>query len=360
MRIFQGSSEQHEASNSAAQLAERAEKLVFISWALNCSRSDSIARHLEGNSYMVYSPFWGSRYSTIVFKYACQTVMTLRILFREKPRCVIVMTPPVVACFAVWLYATITNSSYIIDAHTAAFLGSPWHKLLFIHRFFSRRAKTTIVTNRYLKNIVENWGARATIVEDVPVYFAAPSDFNTNGKCVMTLVSTFTKDEPLEVFFDAVRQISDIEFFVTGDFREAADSLVTRKPANVKFTGFLPDSEYVGLVLASDAIIALTTEDHTMQRAAYEAVYLGKPVITSNTELLRQAFHKGAVHVDISLASIQGGILQMKQNLRQYTTQIRELRSEKLARWNSVEQELRNLIKTSGDAVRVDSGSAIG
>jgi glycosyltransferase involved in cell wall biosynthesis len=309
---------------------------------------------------MVYAPFWGSRYGTIAFKYACQVVKTLCILFRERPHCVLVMTPPVAACFAVWVYTLLTNARFIIDAHTAAFLVSPWSKLLFIHRFFSRRAITTIVTNRYLANIIESWGAKATIVEDVPVYFADPTSFAGNGRSVMTLVSTFTKDEPLGLFFDAVREIPNIDFFVTGNFEDASDDLLARKPRNVQLTGFLPDSQYVGLVLASDAIIALTTEDHTMQRAAYEAVYLGKPVITSNTELLRHAFHKGAVHVDMSLTSVQSGILEMKNNLKRYEGEVGELRAEKLARWDIVEDELRKLMNASGTAMPVNSRSVIG
>src|SRR5262245_50070784 len=80
-------------------------KLLFISWAENCARSDSIARRLGGKSYLVYSPFWGSRYSTILFKYSSQSVKTLRILLRERPQVVLVMTPPVVACIVVWLYS---------------------------------------------------------------------------------------------------------------------------------------------------------------------------------------------------------------------------------------------------------------
>ncbi len=44
-------------------------RVVFISWAPYCSRSDNIARELGGVSYMVYFPFFGSTYWTILFKY---------------------------------------------------------------------------------------------------------------------------------------------------------------------------------------------------------------------------------------------------------------------------------------------------
>src|SRR6266550_1944138 len=85
--------------------------VVFISWAPFCSRSDSIANHLGGRSFMVYAHRYGSHYITVPFKYVAQTFRTLRILFRERPAAVFVMTPPVTACFAVWIYARVTGAA---------------------------------------------------------------------------------------------------------------------------------------------------------------------------------------------------------------------------------------------------------
>src|SRR5690242_17845843 len=101
-------------------------KLAFVSWAEGCSRSDSIARRLGGVSFMIYSPFWGSRYSTIIFKYLSQTFKTLAVLFRYRPDVVMVMTPPVIACFPVWLYTKLTRAQYVIDAHSGAFIDERW------------------------------------------------------------------------------------------------------------------------------------------------------------------------------------------------------------------------------------------
>src|SRR5690348_14287844 len=113
-------------------------RLVFITWAEDCARSDSIAKRLGGRSHLVYSPFWGSRYATAPFKYLSQSIKTLRILFRERPRIVLVMTPPVIACIPVWIYAKLTGAQYAIDAHTSSFVDKPWKWALFVPRFFSR------------------------------------------------------------------------------------------------------------------------------------------------------------------------------------------------------------------------------
>jgi len=319
--------------------------LVFISWAPYCSRSDSIAARLGGKSYLVYSPFWGSRYATVLFKYLVQTIRTLAILVRQRPGVVFVMAPPVVACYPVWVYAKLAGAKYVIDAHTGAFLDGPWNRLTFLQRFVSWRAVTTVVTNRHLQEIVEAWGADATIVTDVPVCFAEPEAVRLDGDCTMTLVASFCPDEPIESFFEAAARMPDVRFYVTGDDRDVDPAIREKKPSNVSFTGFLPDSRYVGQLQASDAVLALTTRDHTMQRAAYEAIYLGKPVLTSDFAVLRETFPKGTVHVDATkVDDIVRGIEEMRDNLSQLRSEAEQLRSEKLERWDAVTRQFAQML----------------
>ncbi len=328
--------------------------LVFVSWASSCSRSDAIAKRLGGTSHMVYSPGWGSRYATVAFKYASQAIKTFKILLRERPPTVLVMTPPVVACVPVWLYARRYGALYAIDAHTGAFVDPRWKAVLGLHRFFSRRAVTTLVTNCYLAGIVRQWQASATLVSDVPIVFPEPTPITLNGKRAMTFISSFTRDEPLAEFLEAVRDLSDVQFFVTGNVAEADRRLLDRRPDNVRFTGFLSGADYAGLLLASDAVICLTKEDHTMQRGAYEAIYLGKPVITSDFGVLREAFNKGAVHTSHRPSDIRRAILDMLAGLATYEADARQLRLEKLAQWQSVEGTLRGLLLArQGTSARV-------
>jgi glycosyltransferase involved in cell wall biosynthesis len=317
--------------------------MVFISWAPFCSRSDSIAARLGGQSHMVYSPAFGSNYATVLLKYLSQLVKTLRILFRERPAVVFVMTPPVSACLPAWIYARLTGASYVIDAHTGAFLDPRWKPLLFVHKWFSRGARTTIVTNEYMQSVVQGWGAAATIVRDVPVCFAPPASVRLDGGCNVTLVATFTRDEPIELFFRAAARVPEVQFHVTGNYKRAEAAVLAAKPDNVRLTGFLPDAEYVGLLLASDAVMALTTMDHTMQRGAYEAVYLGRPVITSDFDLLRRHFCKGTVHVANNAEAIAEGVRRMRDGRARYQAEVEELRHERLADWNRAESQLRQI-----------------
>jgi glycosyltransferase involved in cell wall biosynthesis len=263
---------------------------------------------------------------------------------------VIVMTPPVVACVPVWLYAKSTGSAYAIDAHTGAFLDPRWKRLLVLHRFFSRHAVTTLVTNSHLASMVEAWGAHATIVPDVPVVFPAPTEPRlSDAQYNMTFVSSFTWDEPLDTFLEAARSLPDVHFYITGKVPEQRREALANSGTNITFTGFLSKAEFVGLLRKSDAVMSLTTLDHTMQRAAYEAIYLGKPVITSKFPLLEREFSRGTVHVENDVQDIVRGVRTMCANLAMYDVEAKALRESKLERWKKSEETLRRLLyRTTG------------
>jgi glycosyltransferase involved in cell wall biosynthesis len=256
----------------------------------------------------------------------------------------------VVACFPVWLYAKSTGASYAIDAHTGAFLDPRWRRLLALHRFFSRHAITTLVTNSHLASMVEAWGAHATIVPDVPVVFPAPTEPRlSDAQYNMTFVSSFTWDEPLDTFLEAARSLPDVHFYITGKVPEQRREALANCGANITFTGFLSKAEFVGLLRKSDAVMSLTTLDHTMQRAAYEAIYLGKPVITSRFPLLEREFSRGTVHVENDVQDIVRGVRTMCANLAMYDVEAKALRESKLERWKKSEETLRRLLyRTTG------------
>jgi glycosyltransferase involved in cell wall biosynthesis len=325
----------------------RDSKLIFISWTDDCSRSDSIAARLGGESHMVYSPEWGSRFLTIAFKYLSQTFKTLRILMRERPATVFVMTPPVAACLPVWMYCAVTRCRYFIDAHTGALLYSAWAKVPFIHRFFSRRAVATFVTNEHLRDMLASWNAPVLLVPDVPVVFPEPQPYRVKAGVNMVFVSTFTVDEPLELFLEAAARVPDVHFFVTGNDKKLDPDLRAKTPPNVSYTGFIAAEDYVGLLLAADAVISLTRGDHTMQRGAYEAAYLGRPIVTSDFGVLRQFFDKGTVHVGNDVESIATGLQEMRDNLARFAEEVQDLKQDKLDRWDRVVTEIKRAIAAS-------------
>jgi glycosyltransferase involved in cell wall biosynthesis len=308
-------------------------KITFISWAPYCSRSDHIARELGGTSHMVYESRLGSSAATVVFKYAAQAWRTLRLLRSERPDAVFVMTPPVFAVLAVRLYCRRAGIPYVIDTHTAAFLHPRWRHFQWLQDAACRSAATTCVTNEHLAHRVETAGGHATIVRDVPVVYQRIEKFETNGAFAVAVICSFNYDEPIEEIIGAARELSDVDFYVTGNPRNLKTELATSLPPNMKLTGFMSVAAYGGLLSSADAVLTLTTRNHTMLRGAYEAVYQGTPVIVSDWPLLRDAFDAGAVHVQNSAQDIVRGVRDLRQNVDKYRQDVLGLRERKQQEW---------------------------
>jgi glycosyltransferase involved in cell wall biosynthesis len=293
---------------------------------------------------MVYVGWLGSHPLTVGFKYAAQAWKTWRLLARERPDAVFVMMPPVFAALAVWVHAITRGVPFVIDAHTAAFLHPRWSAWLWLQRILARRAATTIVSNEHLARIVRQGGGRATLVPDVPVIFGAVQPVQRSQSFVVAVVCSFNYDEPIAEILEAARSLPTVRFLMTGDPRRMGDELKRLVPDNVTLTGFLSDAEYGGLLMTADAVMTLTTRDHTMLRGAYESVYQGTPVIVSDWPVLRAAFDEGAVHVNNSPAAIIEGVRRMQSDAAAFRAGAIRLRDRKLERWSVSLAELRSAL----------------
>jgi glycosyltransferase involved in cell wall biosynthesis len=283
---------------------------------------------------MIYARWLGSHPLTVGLKYLIQAIETLWVLARTRPRSVFVMTPPVFAALPVWLYGVVTRTPFVIDAHTAAFMHPRWTRFQGLQMALCRRAATTNVTNEHLAGLVRAARGHATLVRDVPVVFQAVEPFPAEGAFVVAVICSFNYDEPIAAILDAARELSDVRFYMTGNPKHLDPALAAAVPPNVTLTGFVPDPLYAGLLQRADAVLTLTTRDHTMLRGAYEAVYQGTPVIVSDWPVLRAAFDAGAVHVDNSAASIAEAVREMRRRHEGYRRAVQDLRARKLIEWD--------------------------
>jgi glycosyltransferase involved in cell wall biosynthesis len=161
------------------------------------------------------------------------------------------------------------------------------------------------------------------------------------------VVNTFANDEPLDEVLSAAGKLNQAHFYITGKVSRAGNRLPENLPGNITFTDYLPDEDYYGLMNRCQAVMCLTTRDHTMQRGACEALSMGKPIITSNWPLLLDYFHKGTVHVDNTVAGIQQGVEAMLANIDHYRREIVKLQAAQQQEWRRKIKLLENLIKTS-------------
>ena len=267
-------------------------------------------------------------------KYATQTALTLRDLWRLRPEAVACMSPSPLTALPVWLYCRATGARFVIDAHTGAFIGPPWERFAAISRFFCGRADLTIVTNRELAGRVERAGGRALVIPDVPTEQHPPQPPTQAKEPVAVFVSSFAQDEPIDVVIEAARRCPDVRVKVTGRPKGPGKRALERAPANIEVLGFVGRDTYLETLASADVVIALTTRDHTMQRGAYEAIYLGVPVIVSDWPLLREHFGDGGLVTANEAGALADCLRQAVEQREELTASARRLRERKLALWD--------------------------
>ena len=326
-------------------------RATFITWYPYCRRSDTIAEALGGTSHLVhYLGF--KRPLQAPFKYLLQTIATLRILRREHPDLVLVAVPPIFAALPVWAWARRHGARFVIDAHTGIFEHARWTWLLPLSKLLLRRADAVVVTNEHLRQRVVEWGARGVVIGDVPVKFGPGRAPNPCDGPRVVVINTFSVDEPVDAVLEAARRLRETRFFVTGDVRAARPSWLREKPDNLTFTGFLSEEDYAGLLRAADVVLVLTTHDHTMQRGGYEAVALGKPLVTSDWDLLRETFSRGTIHVRNEAAAIAEGLRSAIANRESLGAEMLRLGTERRALFAS---RLATLVKVIDEEPSAES-----
>lgn len=305
---------------------------VFISWMKDVPRSRGIAEALRVRDFYIES-MKGVPLVLLPLRYLIQTLQTLAVLWRERPKLIITMNPPIVLPLIVYLAATLLGAEFIIDSHTTAITGK-WRRVLFLHRFLSRRALVTLVTNDPLRREVASWGAAAMVLEDRLPRLHMQQVEKKSCPFSIGVLSARAEDEPFNAILAAAARLPAYQFFITGRIGRQLAGRSKQLPGNVTLTGFLRGAEYVSLLNTVDALMVLDTEDFTMLCGAYEAVAVEKPLITSDWPVLREYFSLGTLYVNNTPESIQGAVKKAAQCQAQLRAEMGRLKNSLERRWN--------------------------
>jgi hypothetical protein len=323
--------------------------MLAIAWAPTAPRSQRLAAALGAEMHKVHFLTF-QRPLLAPPKYLAQALATCRLLWRRHPRVVLVQNPPIFLVMIVALYARLTGSHYIIDTHTGGLVGYKWGWSVPLHRWLSRRALATIVTNASLRDRLLGGSSRRSfrvvILGDPPVEWgdtAAPSSPQQGARQV-AVIATYAADEPIEEVLAAARQLPDVSFSITGDARRLPAAVRAGCPPNARLTGWLSDAAYSELVCRANVVVALTTRNHTLLCGAWEALYAGQPLITSDWPVLRMTFPQGTVFTGATSTEISAAIhlaLAQEDYLR---AAMQSLAASKRQAWALAIAELRALI----------------
>ena len=234
-------------------------------------------------------------------RYWEQLSRTLGLLRQLKPDVLLVQNPSLILTAFAVTYCSLTQIKVVVDAHNEAvqpYVHDNW-LIRWVASALLKHADLTIVTNKWLAELVERSGGRAFILYDrIPEPDLGSKNRIYGGASKkITVINSGAPDEPLGEILKAVTAMSrnDLHFCVTGsvpsDQQESWPDLLS----NVEFTGFLPDNEYWALLAESLIIIDLTSMGDCLVCGAYEGLAVGRPLILSDDRAARDLFSAGAV-----------------------------------------------------------------
>ena len=316
-------------------MSDRARAGLFVSWAPFSRRTETLARLFDLDLRFVSTP-WPKRPLMIPIKYPWQTAATVRLLRAAGHRELWVMDPPSPLVAMAGATAHRRGLPLVVDMHTVAFSAREW---LFLRRLelpALRGAAAVLVTNEPLARRVRSWGARAFVLPDpLPEPPAGLGEPGAGGE--VTVVATYSKDEPLDLLPEVARRLPDVRFAVTGD----PHGDLSTWPQNLRPTGFLSDEEYWLQLQRSAAVVVLTTRPDTLLSGGYEALVLGRPLVTSDHDVLRDYFGEAAAYAEATAESLAGAVAATLADGAALSARLEVLRGTRAAEWQRAAGRLR-------------------
>jgi hypothetical protein len=323
-------------------------KQLFIAWVPFQRRSVSMQRYFGYELTFLSFSFKNRRLRPVEYLY--KSWRSLLLFLHQRPEVIWVQLPPTPLLHLAHLYKVLCDRQVkiIADCHNATFrppwIGFPGGVELL------NRCDLILVHNDWVKQQAMELGVTGEglrVLEDPPVVVESgiPNQDIFPHPWILCPCS-FNQDEPIQAVLDAARLAPEITFVLTGNSARAKGIHdLSNLPPNVKLVGFLPTAELDSLLRSTDAVLGLTKLEGIQLSAANEAVGAKKPMVISNTNVLKELFYKGAIYVDSSVPkSIAQGCQTALLQKETLTQDVGELQVERNQSWWERTQKIDKMI----------------
>lgn len=318
--------------------------VLVLAWTSEAGRGRSRALADELGAPALFMPWAEHRgpRGRLLFRYlrsARSTVAAVRSL--PTGSVVLCQLPPVFAPMVVIATAR-GRVQLVLDAHSGTWNDNRWE---WSHRLLARvlrRTSLLIVTNLGLLDGHPVPEATPVAVAHDPLAPRGHAPGPVEWPRQVVFPASGASDEPLLAVTEAGRRLSaeGVSIVVTGSHSPQVAGPGIERP------GWLSQAEYEGLIDTSAAVLALTTREHTMQRAAYEALERGVPIVASGTGVLREALAGAAVYVDPDADSIVDGIREAIRRRDELLTAGQEVSAGMRCQTRAVLDQVRAMVST--------------
>jgi glycosyltransferase involved in cell wall biosynthesis len=203
----------------------RFDRALWITWE-NQRRSLELARRL-GARLVVFA---GPRYDDLprLRRYAVLSLKTLGALWRERPPLVFAQNPSIMLAALLCAVKKILGFKLVVDRHSNFKFGLRgglnWSLFQRLSRYTLRKADLTIVTNKFLKDVVERAHGRGFVLQDPLPELSLGTVEPLQGERNVVYVSSFSNDEPVEQVLGAAELLpGEWRLHITGNPRRFLD-----------------------------------------------------------------------------------------------------------------------------------------
>ena len=255
---------------------------------------------------------------------------TLRALLC-RPRVVVVQGTHGPLVMLVALLRRLLGYVLVVDVHSGMFVPFSWKSYLLTLPFnrFLRLADIVVLHDPTIAMYAVKRGIlgkeQIVVVYDPPVECSCKKSSPGGDTFTLVFPSGGLADEPLDRLVEIINKAeAPVRLVITGPH-------TPRRVGKAIYTGFLPRNKYLETLCNADLVLAFTDLEYTILGAGWEAIYCGKPLITSSTLTLRTAFRDAAIYLH-SLEELPG----ILENLRRDPSILARL----MARAESLRKEL--------------------
>lgn len=270
------------------------DKVLWVAWAGDGSiRSRVLARELRAQ-FQNFALFYGKKHFAAL-RYLSASIGTLLSFLAKRPRVVVVQCPSVALAFLASMAKPVFGFSLVVDLHSLPIdePGKISSKILF---FALSRSDAVLVTNEPYRDLLLKTSGISTKVlilpDKIPEFEYPHGLVVTQGKYNVLYTGGFSELDPGYEVVDAFRFLSmDYWLYITGK-----NDLDQRQlPDNCTLLGFVSDETYQNYLRTVDVVVVLTNNQHSLVCGGYESIAAGKPLVLSDTAVLRSYFGGGGV-----------------------------------------------------------------
>lgn len=328
--------------------------IIWVSWE-NQRRSIELAKSFNAHLHILNTPL--DTVSIPLIKYLLLCAKTLLLLINTKPKIVFAQNPSIILASLICVFKGIFHYNAIIDRHSNFKFhktrGLKWRIFHIISKYSVRKADLTLVTNRYLADLVKSWGGRSFVLQDKLPELPFKKKILLEGKKNVVFITGFHEDEPIEEMIYAFEYLDkDWIGYFTGNYKPFfRKKNITNLPHNIRLTGFLPEEKYQSLLHSADLLVVLTKQEYTLTCGAYEGISLNKPLILSDTVTIRDYFKKGVIYTKPGSSSIAKSIRKGIAELDVLKRDCLEFKHTLISDWNDKFDELQNKIYNEDELI---------